>query len=81
MVSYLQVRQHAQQAPQQTAVYRLSISLPFNKQQDPINGFTLNLQITDYVEPEQFQTHVPAEQSSWFNTHFNRYQPCAIVKQ
>ena len=65
-MGYLQVREHAQQAPQQTAVYRLSVSLPLNEQQNPINGFTLDLQVTDYVEPEQLQTHVPADQSSLF---------------
>lgn len=58
---HLQVREHAQQAPQQAAVYGLSISLPLNEQQDPVDGFTLDLQITDDVEPEQLQPHVPAE--------------------
>lgn len=70
VVTYLQVREHAQQAPQQTAVYRLSVSLPLDEQQDPVDGFTLDLQITDDVEPEQLQTHVPADQSSLFNAHF-----------
>lgn len=64
MFDHLQVRQHAQQTPQQTAVDRLSASLPLNEQQNPVDGFTLDLQVADDVEPEQLQTHVPADQSS-----------------
>lgn len=81
MVSYLQVRKHAQQAPQETAVYCLSVSFPFNEQQNAVDGFTLDLQITDDVEPEQLQTHVPAHRSSLLNAHFNRNQPHAIVQK
>jgi len=66
MVGYLQIREHAQQAPQQTAVYRLSVSLPLYEQQNPVDGFTLDLKVTDDVEPEQLQTHVPADQSNLF---------------
>lgn len=40
---YLQVREHAQQAPQQTAVDGLSTPLLLDEQQDPVDGFTLNL--------------------------------------
>lgn len=72
MVCYLQVGEHAQQAPQQTAVYRLPVPLPLDEQKDPVDGFTLNLQITDDVEPEQLQTHVPADKSSSLNTHFQQ---------
>lgn len=68
--SYLQVREHAQQTPEQTAVDGLSISLPLNKQQNPIDGFTLDLQVTDDVEPEQLQAHVPADQSSLLTSNF-----------
>ncbi len=70
MASHLQVGEHAQKAPQQTAVDRLSVPLPLDEQQDPVNGFTLDLQITDDVEPEQLQAHVPADKSSLLNTHF-----------
>lgn len=63
---YLKVREHAQQAPQQTAVYRLSVSLPLNEQQNPVDGFALNLQIADDVEPEQLQTHVPEDHNNPF---------------
>lgn len=40
---YLQVREHAEQAPEQTAVYRLSTTLLLDEQQDPVDGFTLDL--------------------------------------
>lgn len=63
---YLKVREHAQQAPQQTAVYRLPVSLPLNEQQNPVDGFALNLQIADDVEPEQLQTHVPEDHNNPF---------------
>lgn len=66
LLYYLKVREHAQQAPQQTAVYRLSVSLPLNEQQNPVDGFALNLQIADDVEPEQLQTHVPEDHNNQF---------------
>lgn len=69
MPSHLQVGQHAQQAPQQAAVDGLAAALPLDEHQDPVDGFTLDLQVADDVEPEQLQTHVPAEQSGSINTH------------
>lgn len=72
MVDYLQVREHAQQAPQQTAVYCLTVSLPLNEQQDPIDSFTLDFQVADDVEPEQFKAHVPAERSSLSSAQFSQ---------
>lgn len=61
---YLQVREHAQQAPQETAVDGLSAPLLLDEQQDPIDGFTLDLLVADDVEPEQLETHVPAEHNT-----------------
>lgn len=60
-LDYLQVREHAQQAPQQAAVYGLAVSLPLNEQQNAIDGLTLDLQVADDVEPEELQTHVPTQ--------------------
>lgn len=69
--THLQIGQHAQQTPQQAAVYCFPVSLPLDEQENPINGFTLDLQIADDVEPEELQTHVPAVHSSQFNSHFH----------
>lgn len=68
---YLQVRQHAQQAPQQAAIYCFSVSLPLDQQENPNDGFTLDLHVTDDVKPEELQTHVPAEQNQWLNPELN----------
>lgn len=64
---HLQVGEHAQQAPQQTAVDGLPVPFPLDQQQNPVDGFTLDLQVTDDVEPEQLQTHVPADHNNLFS--------------
>ena len=56
---YLQVREHAQQAPQQAAVDGLAAALSLDKQQDAVDGLALDLQVADDVEPKELQAHVP----------------------
>ena len=62
--SNLKVREHVQQAPQQAAVDGLATALPLDQQQDPIDGLTLNLKVTDDVESKQLQAHVPEIQKA-----------------
>ena len=56
---YLQVREHAQKAPEQAAVDGFSAALPLYEQQDAVDGLALDLQVADDVEPKELQAHVP----------------------
>ena len=60
---YLQVGEHAQQAPQQAAVDGLAAAFPLDEQQDAVDGLALDLQVADDVEPEELQAHVPETHS------------------
>lgn len=59
----LQIWEHAQKTPQETAVYSLSTPLSLNKKQDPIDCLTLHLQVADDIETKQLQAHVPEDET------------------
>ncbi len=62
-VTNLQIWEHAQKTPQETAVYGLSTPLSLNKKQNPIDCLTLHLQVADDIETKQLQAHVPEDKT------------------
>lgn len=56
---YLQIREHAEKAPEQAAVHCLATALSLNQEQDARYSLALYLHIADNVEAEKLQAHVP----------------------
>lgn len=63
----LQIWEHAQKTPQETAVYGLSTPLSLNKKQNPIDCLTLHLQVADDIETKQLQAHVPEDKTQEYH--------------